>query len=366
MGPAAPLSVINTFPQVDNCRQVGHTSAMKIAVHLARHRRLVALAGLSLLLHLLALACIDALVSPAPPRIGTPLALRLVRAGAPARKAVAAQKAPTPAAAAAAALPEQPRLALPPMQPLLPAPDAAAGASAPAPASSAAPGSAPLQMPGRYRVRLPPSSRLRYAVTHSAPGQPAVAGEPAELNWERAHGAYRLRLDGVLGQLESEGGEDDAGIAPFLAREAGPAGGAQSTRFNREEGRIEHGPLAASDPLRLGSQDRASVLLQLAGIGLAEPDQVQDTVDLVVAGSGGTRVDRWQVVGNEDLATPAGVFATVRLARLAPAGEARVEIWLAQERNWLPVRLRVTHPDGTVANQLVTSIDTDTSATPGN
>jgi hypothetical protein len=332
---------------------------MKIAVHLARHRRLVALGGLSLLLHLLALACIDALVSPAPPRIGTPLALRLVRAGAPAHKAEAA---PPQVAAAAAPLPEKPHPALPPMQPLLPAPDAAGDAPAPTLASSAAPGSAPLQMPGRYRVRLPPSSRLRYALTRSAPGQAAVAGEPAELSWERANGAYRLRLDGVLGQLESEGGEDDAGIAPFLAREAGPAGGAQATRFNRTEGRIEHGPLAASDPLRLGSQDRASVLLQLAGIGLAEPDQVQDTVDIVVAGSGGTRVDRWQVVGNEDLATPAGVFATVRLARLAPAGEARVEVWLAQERNWLPVQLRVTQPDGTVGNQLVTSIETDAAA----
>jgi hypothetical protein len=331
---------------------------MKIAVHLARHRRLVALAGLSLLLHLLALACIDALVSPPPPQIGTPLALRLARSAAPARKAVAAQAAPTRAAAAAA--PEKPHLALPPMQPLLPAPDVVADAGAPVPAStsSTAPGTAPLQMPGRYRVRLPPSSRLRYAVSRSAPGQAAVAGEPAELSWERANGAYRLRLDGVLGQLESEGGEDDAGIAPSLAREAGPAGGAQATRFNRAEGRIEHGPLAASDPLRLGSQDRASVLLQLAGIGLAEPDQVQDTVDVVVAGSGGTRVDRWQVAGNEDLATPAGVFVTVRLARLAPAGEARVEVWLAPQQNWLPVQLRLTQPDGTVANQVVSSIET--------
>lgn len=333
----------------------------KIAVHLARHRRLVALVGLSLLLHLLALACIDALVSPPPLRIGAQIALRLAPAPVSAHQAVAAQAAP-PQAVAAAPLPEKPQLALPAMQPLLPAADAAGGAPMPV-AASAAPGTAPLQMPGRYRVRLPPPARLRYAVTNSAPGQAAVAGEPAALDWEPANGAYRLRLDGVLGQLESEGGEDDAGIAPALAREAGPAGGAEATRFNRAEGRIEHGPLAASDPLRLGSQDRASVLLQLAGIGLAEPDQVQDTVEIVVAGSGGARIDRWQVLGKEDLATPAGVFATVRLARLAPAGEARIEVWLAQARNWLPVQLRVTQPDGTVANQVVTSIETEAPST---
>ena len=151
---------------------------------------------------------------------------------------------------------------------------------------------------------------------------------------------------------------DDAGIAPLQASEAGPAGGAQLTRFNREARQIDQGPLAASAPLRLGSQDRASVLMQLAGIGLAEPEQMQDTIDIVVAGTGSVRVVRWQVAGSEELETAAGVLATVRLVQLAPAGEARVEVWLAPQRAWLPVQLRVTGPDGTVANQMVTSIQT--------
>jgi hypothetical protein len=327
---------------------------MKIAVHLARHRRLVALGGLSLLLHLLALAWIDALVAPPPPRSGAPIALRLVHKQAAAQKTVAAQ--PTQAQAAPAAplahASGQARPALPPMRPLLPAP--ASGAADPPAQAFAAPGIAPLQMPGRYRVRPPPSSRLSYAVTRTVPGGPAVADETAQLDWEYVDGAYRLRLDGVLGRLESEGGEDDAGIAPSQASEAG----AGLTRFNREQGRIEHGALAASEPLSLGSQDRASVLMQLAGIGLAEPDQVQDTLEIVVAGAGGARIARWQVVGKEQLSTPAGLLATVRLAQLAPAGEARVEVWLAPQRSWLPVQLRVTLADGSVANQVLTQMET--------
>ena len=336
---------------------------MKIAAHLARHRRLVALGGLSLLLHVLAFALLDALVAPPPAQVGTPIALRLAQAAAPAAPIAPAARAHREAAApsaapAAAPVPVQPPARLPAMQPLLPAPDAAA------PSSGTPRGIAPLQMPGRYRVRLPPSATLVYAVTRTPPGRAPAAGEPAQLVWELQGGAYRLRLDGVLGQLASEGGEDDAGLAPIQAQEAGAAGGVQLTRFNRAQGRIEHG-VNASDALAEGSQDRASVLLQLAGIGMADPDQVQDTVDIVVAGSGGARIVRWQVLGRETLATPAGVLQTVHLAQLAPAGESRVEAWLAPAQGWLPVQLRVTQPDGAVANQLVTRIaaaDTDTNS----
>lgn len=350
------MRLINTTGQVDNCRQLGHTSAMKIAVRLARHRRLAALGGFSLLLHLLAFVWIDAVVTAPPPVSGMPLALRLAHAPAAPAKPVPTlePKAPPPA-------PVQPRPT--------PAPDPAPAPatvftpirSAPAAPTAAttpvtAPGTAPLQMPGRYRVRLPPSSTLQYAVTRAAPGQSAVAGAPAQLVWESDGDRYRLRVEGVLGVLASEGGGDDAGIAPNQASESGAAGGVQLTRFDREARRIDYGPLGTGDPLRLGSQDRASVLIQLAGIGLAEPDQVQDAIDILVAGAGGARITRWQVLGKEDLNTAAGQLATVRLAQLAQAGEARVEVWLAPARDWLPVQLRVTYPDGTVANQVVTAI----------
>ena len=129
-----PLRGINTFPQVDNCRQVGDTSAMKIAVHLARHRRLAAWVGLSLLLHLFALVLIDGLWAPAPAVIGTPVALRLVRAR-PDEVAPAALPPPAPAPVQAAA--EAP--ALPPSTPIAPASNAAADTpAAPPPAATSA------------------------------------------------------------------------------------------------------------------------------------------------------------------------------------------------------------------------------------
>ena len=338
-----------------------YTSAMNIAVHLARHRRLAAWVGLSLLLHLLALALIGTLVRPPPPpEIGTPLALRLAAAHAVAPPA-AAQPAPETPASAPTATPTDSPAELPPtpvtVRRRTPVEDSTRALETPAPMPTAAgpSGIAAMPMPGRYQVRPPPSARLSYAVTRSAPGQPGLARDSASLVWEKSGGAYRLRLDGVLGSLRSEGGEDDAGIAPSEASQE-LATGAQTTRFDREAQRIEHG--AASSPLQLGSQDRASALLQLAGMGLADPDQLQDVVEIVVAGPGGARIARWQVVGKEALDTPAGALATVHLAQLAGPGEARIEIWLAPQRNWLPVQLRVTGVDGSVANQVVTGIET--------
>jgi hypothetical protein len=339
---------------------------MKIAVHLARHRRLAALGGLSLLLHLFALAWIDAFSSPPPPAIGQPIPLRLVRSATPAVPPARVQPLPEPVARAAAAARPAARPPAAPTPTLAPALAGAAPAAAPAAAATAAtdltPGTPPLRMPGRYRVRPPPSATLRYAVTRSAPGQPAETGAPAQLVWNSTGNSYRLRVEGVLGVLESEGGGDDAGIAPSRSVEHGAAGGEVAVRFNRETQRIESGPLSSSATLYQGSQDRASVLMQLAGIGLAEPDQMQDVIDIVVGGIGGAQIVRFQVLGTEELATGAGTLSALHLVQLAGAGERRVELWLAPQQQWLPVQLRVTEPDGTVANQVVTSIEVQAAA----
>jgi len=373
---------------------------MKIAVHLARHRRLLALGGLSLLLHLLALAWIggrlDLAARQAP---GVAIALRLERTAASATAADGGVSAPTAAPAsgspsespsespsgsasgpalgsASEATPPAPasdRVAiadnatLPPMRPLVPAatnaPRAAQPGASPAPPPPALGdprGAAVQQMPGRYQVRMPPTARLTYAVTRTRPGgatqADAQAQDHAQLVWEAGAGRYRLRLEGVLGLLESEGGGDDAGIAPVQASEHQDEGSDRITRFDRAAGRIASS--GADAPLHLGSQDRASLLMQLAGMGLAAPEQMQGVIEVMVGGPDGAHAARFEVLGRERLATGAGSLATVRLAEVTQAGRRRFELWLAPERNWMPVQLRVTEPDGSVANQVVTSIET--------
>ncbi len=318
-----------------------------------RHGRLLALCGLSLLLHLLVIAWLDTRISAPLPRIGNAaLAVRLAGLAppAPAAPAAPAQLASTaPATRPAAAAEPSPVAAA--NAPPAPAPVQASAEAVPAPAPAAVAqpaggGVAAVEMPSRYRVTVPPSATLRYAL-RGADG----AGE-ALLDWQTDGVNYRLALDGVTGAIDSEGSTDDAGIAPLRARYRLGAGSA-AIAFARERGAIVLESLGRSVQDTPGSQDGATLLMQLAGIGLADPDQLQDMVDIYVGRLDGAAVERFQVLGKETVDTPLGAMETLHLAR---TGAARLEVWLAPEQGWLPVQLRATAPDGSVRTQVVKEI----------
>lgn len=60
--------------------------------------------------------------------------------------------------------------------------------------------------------------------------------------------------------------------------------------------------------------------------------------------------------GRERLATPAGVFETLKLLRHNEGSGEVAEIWLATERSYLPVRIVLTEKDGTHYEHLATHI----------
>jgi len=62
----------------------------------------------------------------------------------------------------------------------------------------------------------------------------------------------------------------------------------------------------------------------------------------------------YTVEGTERLRTPAGEFHALRLVRRTDDEVA--EIWLATERSYLPLRVRVTEKDGTRYDQVVVQI----------
>lgn len=328
---------------------------MKLAV-LSRHRRLLVLCACSAAAHLALLELLAARGAgpfDVTPAADAGLSIRLVPARTASRPSTDAAAATAPAAAA-------PRPSPRPVAASTPSRDARAQSVPPAPptpaatAIAAAPSDAGpplLQMPGRYRVRLPPSAVLTYDVERQrASGAPAPAGA-AHLSWRTDGDRYALDLDGALGRLHSEGASGDAGIAPRRAREDTDAG-PLVTEFDADGHRVLFRATGMEAPDNVGIQDSASVLMQLAGIGLAEPDQVRDSIDVVVAGARDVRIARFRVLGREDVATGAGTLAAWHLAELAAPGVARLDVWLAPDQGWLPVRLRLENADGSVTQTL--------------
>jgi hypothetical protein len=309
-----------------------------------RYRRLLGLGALSLLLHVLVIKAIGPTVVARREAPAAPLALRLQPPPAPDAPVDVPAPLPVPMAAATSPVPAATPASVP-VAPAAPAPAPPAPATAPVtPLDNVVAGG----MPSRYRVRMPPSGTLDYVLTRHDGVQ-----APAQIAWTTSGNTYTVAADGVTGPLSSTGTLGDTGIAPAEGRMRLANGGDITATFGADGIVIGANTYANG----IGSQDQASLLLQLVGMGLAEPEQVAGELAINVATAEGPVVMRFDVTENEDLATPLGVFGTRHLTQMAGPGQARLEIWLAPERGWLPVQLRVTAADGTVTTQAITRMD---------
>jgi len=85
----------------------------------------------------------------------------------------------------------------------------------------------------------------------------------------------------------------------------------------------------------------------LAGDAARYPEGSQIVLQTVGPREAG--VWTFRVEGREEATVPAGTYTTQRVTR-APRSEHdyRLELWLAPELGWLPVRMRQTQEDGDV------------------
>jgi len=82
--------------------------------------------------------------------------------------------------------------------------------------------------------------------------------------------------------------------------------------------------------------------------------------DLNVNLTDGRRVTsyRYAMVGRETLKTAIGDIATLHVKKVQDPDDKRAfEVWLATERNYLPVRIRYTEKDGTAFDSVVEAIN---------
>ena len=345
--------------------------------------RAVGVLALSLLLHWLALewagrhigrpasGAVDAPAvtvqlrpPPAPPPALTPPPV-VAAAPKPPRRRPQPRKRPPPAAApvapAVVAAPEPEPVEAPAETAAAPAVDtpAEAPAAAPAPVEQAA---APAEAKP-YRFRMPPSVQLKYDVQALRDGKVVYGG--GKIAW-RAEGA-RYQVDGEASVLfftvlnfQSVGAIDEFGVAPELYSEKRFRRPESLTRFERGSKLIRFSASDATFPRADGAQDRASVVWQLAAIGFGDPGRYTPGAALELFVAGVRDAEPWliQVIGLEQTETPAGSIEAWHVVRVPRPGsyEQKLDIWLAPQHWWYPVRLRFTETNGEYLDMAVTSV----------
>ena len=187
-----------------------------------------------------------------------------------------------------------------------------------------------------------------------------VSGE-LTLSWKFADGHYRLDsvaqgsgLFAVAGKFiqASEGDIAATGLRPvtFSMERRGKKDIAvfnwsdNSVRFSGKNG--EH-----TEPAAPGTQDMLSLLFQLAFV-----PPLGDDLTMIV--TNGRKFERYafERAGMEVVDLEGGKFNTLKISKQRKGDEDGVEVWLALEHHYLPVKIRFTDKKGSVVEQSLMSL----------
>ena len=217
--------------------------------------------------------------------------------------------------------------------------------------AASAPAAADAGLPADGIRYSPPPSRL----LHYSSFVNGVQNPDGLIRWQQDGARYLLAVETrVLWfrfNFHSSGALSERGLAPERYEE-NRRNRSEAARFDRAAGALVFEGRNKQVPLPAAGQDRFSVFLQLVGLvrgnpqryatpGVTETFEVADTRDLEPM--------QVQYVGEEDVDTGHGAVHAKHFMRLPRHADdrRRVEVWLAQSLQWMPVKLRQTEPDGT-------------------
>lgn len=217
----------------------------------------------------------------------------------------------------------------------------------------------------KRKVSVPPSADLHYAIRAQQSGF-SLNGE-ALLTWRTSADSFsidtetRSALFGKIIESKSTGTIDSFGLAPVSFVEKRFRKESTTTTFNRAGKLISFAGTPETYPLLGGEQDRNSAIWQLIAVARAntaafKPNSVWD---FFVAGPRDAEPWLFKVIDQEKIHTALGDQRTVHLNRAPPPDSKgqQLDIWLAPDLEWYPVRLRFSDGDGDYIEQTVEKID---------
>lgn len=219
------------------------------------------------------------------------------------------------------------------------------------------------------QIIAPPSVTMQMRIVRETPGQNPMYGV-GEVRWQHDSQHYRLELNAgldllltsvTLYQSVSEGQITQAALQPRILSEKRRGRSETATHFDRSGATVTFSSSNKTLALQSGAQDRASVLLQLAALGKADPAwfQAGRRFRIQVAEDRDAMDFVFEVVEETTLKTSAGNYRCWHLRRPPLAGKynSALDIWLAPELHWLPVQIRNTESNGAVTTQTLRSTE---------
>lgn len=214
------------------------------------------------------------------------------------------------------------------------------------------------------RISFPPTADLSYDAI-AIKGSSKVEGRGLVKWWQDGRqysisGEASVLFLSVL-SYRSEGHLTDIGILPERYTEKRLGKSSTNTHFHRERQTISFSASTNQYPVKGGEQDRGSVFWQLAGLGRGNPDKLQAglSFELIIAGS--RTADLWQVtvLGRESVTLTQGITEAwhLRIARQDGGADYQLEVWLAPEQDWYPVKILYVDRKGTTLGLTLSTLE---------
>ena len=209
-------------------------------------------------------------------------------------------------------------------------------------------------------ISLPGSVRLLYKMVGMAKNLNYQAD--AELAWKTDGDSYHamMKVSAFLvgsRSMTSVGKITGSGLAP--TRFADKFRSELAAHFEADKGKITFSANTPDTPWIEGAQDRVSVFLQLGGMLAARPQDFPPGSNITFLTIGPREADTWTFVieSEETLSLMNAQMATLKLTR-KPRKEfdQKVEIWFAPSLGYLPVRNRITQPNGDFIDQQLVEV----------
>lgn len=206
-------------------------------------------------------------------------------------------------------------------------------------------------IPGSVPLRISGSVRLAFAATAQQGAQP-MQGAFGDLVWQQDGTRYDASLSikflfMTFRNTRSTGVIGPTGIEPL--RYSDKRRTEVASHFVRDQKTVIFSNNSPAVPLLAGAQDRLSVVLQLGALMAGDPGRYPPDSVIAVQTVGSSDAEIWTFTlsGDEQVAVQAGEFTARKLTRNPRKPfDDKIELWLAPDLGYLPVRIRQTQPNG--------------------